>query len=70
MASRSRQFLRIDGCNSQVAFGERHAVPVTACSMSLGIGSDRVRTVNYGKNVHFGPGHDEGAWAKIIAHIL
>jgi peptidoglycan-associated lipoprotein len=32
--------------------------------VSLGIAADRLRTVSYGKEFPFDPGHDENAWAK------
>ena len=32
--------------------------------VSLGIGANRVRTVSYGKEFPFDPGHQEGAWSK------
>ena len=32
--------------------------------VSLGIPADRLRTVSYGKEFPFDPGHDEAAWAK------
>jgi peptidoglycan-associated lipoprotein len=47
-----------------LALGERRAVAVRAYLLSLGIPPDRVRTVSYGKEFPFDPGHDEAAWAK------
>ncbi len=32
--------------------------------VSLGIQPDRLRTVSYGKEFPFDPGHSEGSWAK------
>ena len=32
--------------------------------VSLGVPADRLRTVSYGKEFPFDPGHDEAAWAK------
>jgi peptidoglycan-associated lipoprotein len=32
--------------------------------VSLGIAPDRIRTVSYGKEFPFDPGHNEEAWAK------
>jgi len=32
--------------------------------VSLGIPAERVRTVTYGKEFPFEPGHDEGSWSK------
>ena len=47
-----------------LALGERRAVAVKTYLVSLGIAPDRVRTVSYGKEFPFEPGHDEGAWSK------
>jgi peptidoglycan-associated lipoprotein len=47
-----------------LALGERRAVNVRAYLVSLGISADRLRTVSYGKEFPFDPGHDESAWAK------
>jgi peptidoglycan-associated lipoprotein len=47
-----------------LALGERRAVAARAYLMSLGIPADRLRTVSYGKEFPFDPGHDEGAWSK------
>jgi len=47
-----------------LALGERRAVAVKTYLVSLGIAPDRMRTVSYGKEFPFDPGHDEGAWAK------
>jgi peptidoglycan-associated lipoprotein len=47
-----------------LALGERRAVAVRAYLLSLGVSPDRVRTVSYGKEFPFDPGHDEAAWAK------
>jgi peptidoglycan-associated lipoprotein len=47
-----------------LALGERRAVAVKTYLVSLGISPDRVRTVSYGKEFPFDPGHDESAWAK------
>ena len=47
-----------------LALGERRAVSVKTYLVSLGIAPDRVRTVSYGKEFPFDPGHDEEAWAK------
>jgi peptidoglycan-associated lipoprotein len=46
-----------------LALGERRAVAVKAYLVSLGIAADRIRTVTYGKEFPFDPGHDERAWA-------
>jgi|SRR5579871_895920 len=47
-----------------LALGERRAVAARAYLVSLGIAADRLRTVSYGKEFPFDPGHDENAWAK------
>jgi peptidoglycan-associated lipoprotein len=47
-----------------LALGERRAVAARTYLVSLGIPADRVRTVSYGKEFPFDPGHDEDAWAK------
>jgi peptidoglycan-associated lipoprotein len=47
-----------------LALGERRAVAARTYLVSLGIAADRLRTVSYGKEFPFDPGHDEGAYAK------
>jgi len=47
-----------------LALGERRAVAARAYLVSLGISADRLRTVSYGKEFPFDPGHDEPAYAK------
>ena len=47
-----------------LALGERRAVAARAYLVSLGISAERLRTVSYGKEFPFDPGHDENAWAK------
>ncbi len=47
-----------------LALGERRAVAARSYLVSLGISSDRLKTVSYGKEFPFDPGHDETAWAK------
>ena len=47
-----------------LALGERRAVAVKTYLVSLGIAPDRVRTVSYGKEFPFDPGHNEGAWSQ------
>lgn len=47
-----------------LALGERRAVAARTYLVSLGIAADRLRTVSYGKEFPFDPGHDEAAWAK------
>jgi peptidoglycan-associated lipoprotein len=47
-----------------LALGERRAIAARAYLVSLGIAADRLRTVSYGKEFPFDPGHDESAFAK------
>ena len=47
-----------------LALGERRAVASRAYLVSLGISADRLRTVSYGKEFPFEPGHDENAYVK------
>jgi len=47
-----------------LALGERRSVAARAYLVSLGIPADRLRTVSYGKEFPFDPGHDENAWSK------
>jgi peptidoglycan-associated lipoprotein len=47
-----------------LALGERRAVAARSYLVSLGIAAERVKTVSYGKEFPFDPGHDEAAWAK------
>jgi len=47
-----------------LALGERRAVAARTYLVSLGISADRLRTVSYGKEFPFDPGHDEAAWQK------
>ena len=47
-----------------LALGERRAIAARAYLVSLGIAADRLRTVSYGKEFPFDPGHDETAFSK------
>jgi peptidoglycan-associated lipoprotein len=47
-----------------LALGERRAVAARTYLVSLGIPSDRLRTVSYGKEFPFDPAHSETAWSK------
>jgi peptidoglycan-associated lipoprotein len=47
-----------------LALGERRALAARAMLVSMGISADRLRTVSYGKEFPFDPGHDEGAFSK------
>ena len=46
-----------------LALGERRALAAQRYLLQLGLDGARVRTVSYGKEFPFDPGHDEGAWA-------
>src|SRR5436190_22404239 len=45
-----------------LALGEKRALAAKTYLVSLGVPADRLRTVSYGKEFPFDPGHDEGAW--------
>jgi peptidoglycan-associated lipoprotein len=47
-----------------LALGERRALAAKSYLVSIGVGAERLRTVSYGKEFPFDPGHDEGAWSK------
>jgi len=47
-----------------LALGERRAVSARTYLLSLGVAADRIKTVSYGKEFPFDPGHDESAWSK------
>ncbi len=47
-----------------LSLGERRAVAAKTYLVSLGVAAARLRTVSYGKEFPFDPGHDEGAWTK------
>jgi peptidoglycan-associated lipoprotein len=47
-----------------LALGERRAVAARGYLISLGVSADRLRTVSYGKEFPFEPGHDESAFSK------
>jgi len=47
-----------------LALGDRRAAAALAYLRSLGIPADRLKTVSYGKEFPFDPGHDESAWSK------
>jgi peptidoglycan-associated lipoprotein len=54
-----------------LALGERRAIAARTYLVSLGIAPNRVRTVSYGKEFPFDPGHDEVAWsANRRAHFV
>ena len=47
-----------------LALGERRAVAARTYLMSLGLDPNRLRTVSYGSEFPFDPGHDDAAWRK------
>ena len=47
-----------------LALGERRAVSARTYLISLGLDANRLRTVSYGSEFPFDPGHDDGAWRK------
>jgi peptidoglycan-associated lipoprotein len=47
-----------------LSLGERRAVAAKTYLVSLGVAAERLRTVSYGKEFPFDPGHDESAYAK------
>src|SRR5262245_1696041 len=47
-----------------LALGERRALAARAYLLSTGIPAERLRTVSYGKEFPFDPGHDESAFSK------
>ena len=47
-----------------LALGERRAVAARQYLEDLGLAEDRLRTVSYGKEFPFDPGHDEAAWRQ------
>ena len=54
-----------------LALGERRAVAARNYLVELGLAADRLRTVSYGKEFPFDPGHDESAWrANRRAHLV
>jgi len=46
-----------------LALGDRRALAVRNYMLTLGITAERLRTVSYGKEFPFDPGHDETAWS-------
>ena len=47
-----------------LALGERRALAAKNYLVSLGVPADKVKTVSYGKEFPFEPGHDDAAWSK------
>ena len=46
-----------------LGLGERRALAAQQYLVGFGVDAERVRTVSYGKEFPFDPGHDEDAWA-------
>jgi peptidoglycan-associated lipoprotein len=46
-----------------LALGERRALAAKNYLVSLGIPADKIKTVSYGKEFPFDPGHDDNAWS-------
>jgi peptidoglycan-associated lipoprotein len=47
-----------------LALGDRRANTVKDYLSTLGVDASRIRTVSYGEERPFDPGHDESSWAK------
>ncbi|MCC7007829.1 MAG: peptidoglycan-associated lipoprotein Pal [Acidobacteria bacterium] len=47
-----------------LALGDRRALAAKTYLVSLGVGPDRIRTVSYGNEFPFDPGHTESAWSQ------
>lgn len=47
-----------------LALGDRRALAAKSYVLSLGISADRLKTVSYGKEFPFDPGHDEDSWLQ------
>jgi peptidoglycan-associated lipoprotein len=47
-----------------LALGDRRALAAKSFIISLGIPADRLKTVSYGKEFPFDPGHDEDSWSQ------
>ena len=47
-----------------LALGEKRALAAKTYLVSLGVPADRLRTVSYGKEFPFDPGHTDEAWGK------
>jgi peptidoglycan-associated lipoprotein len=47
-----------------LALGERRAVAARTYLISLGVDANRLRTVTYGSEFPFDPGHQESAWSR------
>jgi peptidoglycan-associated lipoprotein len=47
-----------------LGLGDRRAKAVREYLVAAGIDGSRIRTISYGKERPFDPGHDESAWQK------
>jgi len=47
-----------------LALGDRRAQAVKNYMVSLGVPADRLKTVSYGSEFPFAPGHDEKSWSE------
>ena len=47
-----------------LALGDRRALAVKSFLISLGVPAERLKTVSYGKEFPFDPGHDEDSWSQ------
>ena len=47
-----------------LALGDRRANAAKEFIVALGVDAGRIRTVSYGEERPFDPGHDETAWGK------
>ena len=47
-----------------LALGDRRAIAAKNYLMTLGVAPDRLKTVSYGNEFPFDPGHDESAWSQ------
>jgi peptidoglycan-associated lipoprotein len=67
----SRYSLLVEGhCDERgteqynLALGDKRANTVKEYLVTLGVDASRIRTVSYGEERPFDPGHDDAAWAK------
>jgi peptidoglycan-associated lipoprotein len=47
-----------------LALGDRRALAAKNFLLSLGVSAARIKTVSYGKEFPFDPGHTEASWSK------
>jgi peptidoglycan-associated lipoprotein len=71
LTSNSRWVITIEGhCDERgtaeynLALGDRRALAAKNYLLSLGVTADRLKTVSYGKEFPFDPGHDEDSWIQ------